>query len=166
MTGRVFSINISETKGGPKKMVRSVFLKEDFGIEGDAHAGPGLRQVSLLSIEEIEKAEEGRPPSEIELQPGIFAENITTQDVDFSRVKVGDTLMIGEDAVLRISQIGKDCSNPCSIGRSLGECIMPKQGIFATVEKGGEVKVHDRIRFAARTARPGSRNPFFKWQTT
>jgi cyclic pyranopterin phosphate synthase len=166
MTGRVFSINISESKGGPKKMVRSAFLKEAIGIEGDAHAGPGLRQVSLLSVEEIEKAEEGRPSGTIELHPGVFAENITTQDVDLSRVKVGDRLMVGEDAILRISQIGKDCPSPCSIGRSLGECIMPKQGIFATVEKSGEVKVHDRIRLAARASRPGLRHPFLKWQTT
>lgn len=147
MTGRIFSINISAQKGEPKKPVRSASLKEDFGILDDAHAGPGgSRQVSLLAVEAIEKIEASRGPSDIDFQPGIFAENITTEGVDLARLKIGDKLIVGEDAVLRISQIGKDCPRPCRIGRSLGECLMPKRGIFATVEKGGAIKVYDRIR--------------------
>ena len=146
MTGRVFSINISGAKGERKKPVRSASLKEDFGILDDAHAGPGSRQVSLLAIEEIEKIESKRPSGDIEFQPGIFAENITTEDVDLSRLKVGDKLLIGEAAVLCVSQIGKECPEPCRIGRSLGECLMPKQGVFATVAAGGAIKIHDRIR--------------------
>ena len=145
MNGRIFSINISKQKGIPKDMVTSGELKEGYGLEGDSHGGLGLRQVSLLSIEEIEKAEESNK-SGIDFKPGIFAENITTAELDLSKVKVGDRLVIGKDIVLKVTQRGKECHTGCVVSRQAGNCIMPKQGIFAIVEKGGMIKVHDPIR--------------------
>lgn len=141
--GRVFSINIGTEKGEPKSMITAGFLKEDHGFVGDCHAGPGTRQVSLLAIEEIEKVEAGHP--EVDFQPGIFAENITTEGLDLSKIKVGDRLSIGSDVTLKVTQIGKECRKGCSISRVVGDCIMPRQGIFAAVEKGGPVKIYDSL---------------------
>lgn len=146
MGGRVFSLNIGKVKGEPKEMAKRVFLKEGFGLEGDVHAGPGARQVSLLGIEEIEAIERSSAAADIDFRPGLFAENITTQGIDLARLKVGDTLRIGEEAVLKVTQIGKECHNGCAIFKKIGACAMPKRGIFASVETGGEVKVYDRIR--------------------
>lgn len=161
MTGRIFSINVSGQKGTPKKMVQAGFLREGYGLEGDAHAGSGNRQVSLLAIEEIEQVESSQLRSDIDdsisltinpelsrridLHPGAFAENITTEGIDLSKVKVGDGFAIGKSVVLRVSQIGKECHTGCAITRQIGRCIMPKQGIFTVVEKGGEVNVRDKI---------------------
>lgn len=145
MTGRVFSINISGQKGIPKKMVQAGFLREGHGLEGDAHADSGNRQVSLLAIEEIEQVESSQSHPDIDLHPGVFAENITTEGIDLLKVKVGDRLAIGKSVVLRVSQIGKECHTGCGIARQIGRCIMPKQGIFTVVEKGGEVTVRDKI---------------------
>jgi MOSC domain-containing protein YiiM len=147
MTAKIFSINISRHKGEPKNMVQSGVLKEGHGLEGDAHAGPGHRQVSLLAIEEIEKAEASGGVSDIDFRPGIFAENITTEGFALSKVKAGDRLNIGSEAVLKITQVGKECHSGCSIMRATGHCIMPKSGIFASVEKGGLIKVYDPIVF-------------------
>ena len=145
MTGRIFSINISSRKGEPKKMVQAGFLKEGHGLEGDVHAGSGNRQVSLLAIEEIEQFESGRNNTDVDISPGVFAENITTEGIDLSKVKAGDKFSVGKSVILRVSQIGKECNAGCGISRKIGSCIMPKQGIFAVVEKGGEVKVRDKI---------------------
>ena len=143
--GRVFSINIGIEKGEPKSMISAGFLKEDHGFVGDCHAGPGIRQVSLLAIEEIEKVEAGHP--EVDFQPGIFAENITTEGLDLSKIRVGDRLLIGSEVTLKVTQIGKECRKGCSISRVVGDCIMPRQGIFAIVEKGGPIKTQDQIAF-------------------
>lgn len=145
VTGRVFSVNIGRSKGVSKEMVRSCVAVPRFGIEGDAHAGPGLRQVSLLSVEEIEKMGCSFSSSDVKFKPGIFAENITTSDLDFLKIKVGDTLMIGKDVVLRVTQIGKECHGSCAIMQQVGRCIMPEQGIFAVVEKGGDIFINDSI---------------------
>lgn len=124
-------------------MVQAGFLREGYGLEGDAHAGSGSRQVSLLAIEEIEQVESSQ--NHLDIDPGAFAENITTEGIDLLKVKVGDRLAIGKSVVLRVSQIGKECHMGCGIARQIGRCIMPKQGIFTVVEKGGEVKVRDKI---------------------
>ena len=145
MTAKVFSVNISENKGEPKNMVKSAVLKEGHGFEGDAHAGENSRQVSLLAVEEIEKLEDSLQGKDIDLRPGIFAENITTEGIDLSNVKAGDKMNIGSDVILKVTQIGKECHAGCSILRKAGRCIMPKSGIFAQVEKGGIVRVGDRI---------------------
>ncbi|MFH0940973.1 MAG: MOSC domain-containing protein [Candidatus Omnitrophota bacterium] len=146
MTGKVFSINIGKEKGKPKDMVKSAVFKEGYGIEGDVHAAGGGRQVSLLSIEEIEKVEmAGSASRDIDFRPGIFAENITTEGIDLSKLKIGASLQVGESVVLKVTQIGKECVSGCHIMQHVGRCIMPKQGVFASVENGGTVNLHDNI---------------------
>jgi MOSC domain-containing protein YiiM len=145
MTGRVFSINVSVEKGRPKRMVTGVILRAGHGIEDDAHAGPGRRQVSFLGIETIEAAERKSRAADVDFRPGIFAENITTQDVDLGRVRVGDTIRIGATVELRVSQIGKECHDGCAIMKRTGTCAMPKKGVFAVVLCDGPVRVRDRI---------------------
>ena len=133
-------------------MVRQAEFVEDHGLKGDAHAGQGLRQVSLLSVEEIEKAEASCLKPEIDFHPGIFAENLTIEGLGLSGVRAGDIFHIGDEVILKVTQIGKECSSGCSIAKKIGRCIMPKQGIFAIVEKGGFVKVGDRIRLQKERA--------------
>jgi len=145
MTGRVFSINVSVEKGQLKQMVGGAMLRAGHGVEDDAHAGPGRRQVSLLGIETIEAAEHRAGGADVDFRPGIFAENITTEDVDLRSVRVGDTIRIGATAQLCVSQIGKECHDGCAIMKRTGACVMPKRGVFAVVLSGGPVRVHDRI---------------------
>jgi len=136
------SINISGGKGGPKKPVARARLAAGLGIEGDGHAGPGPRQVSLLSWEDAEALRaEGA-----DVSPGSFGENISTTGLAAGDVAVGDRLMLGEDAVVEVAVIGKECPSPCAIFRAVGRCIMPERGIFCRVIKGGEIKPGDRIR--------------------
>ncbi len=130
----ILSLNISKEKGTTKSPVPRLVLVEDHGIEGDAHAGPGNRQVSLLADEDIDTMR-ARLDS---LVPGDFAENITTRGIDLASLPVGTRLMIG-NAVLEISQIGKECHSGCAIREKIGDCVMPKRGVFARVVKGGEI---------------------------
>jgi len=146
-TGRVFSVNVSV------EMVSGAMLRAGHGVEDDAHAGPGRRQVSLLAIEAIEEAEHKSRDKDVDLRPGIFAENITTQDVDLGSVRVGDTIRIGESVMLRVSQIGKECHDDCAIMKKTGACAMPKKGIFAVVMTGGPVRVRDRVEIKRRSMR-------------
>lgn len=132
---RVVSINISTKKGVKKTPVSRAKLIAGVGIEGDAHALKGTRQVSLLSIEDIKRTN---------LNPGDFAENITIEGVDLSKLKVGTIIKIG-DARLKISQIGKECHTCCAIYKKVGDCIMPTQGIFARIVTGGSIHVDDEI---------------------
>jgi MOSC domain-containing protein YiiM len=133
---RVLSLNVSERTGEQKKPVPggSVTLGENHGIVGDAHAGDWHRQVSLLAAEDIDTMR-GRG---IEIGFGDFAENITTQGVDLAALPVGTRLYLGE-AVLEVTQIGKECHSHCAIYGAVGDCVMPRRGIFARVLKGGEV---------------------------
>ncbi len=126
-------------------MVLSCVFKEGFGIEGDAHAGSGKRQVSLLSIEAMEKFEDEASKKGIEIRPGSFAENITTEGVVLEQLRVGDRLNMGDGVILKVTAIGKECHSGCSITQTVGRCIMPKQGVFAAVETGGTLKIHDKI---------------------
>lgn len=150
MTGKVFSINRSKAKGVQKSPVNSALLIRDIGLEGDAHAGAGIRQVSLLSIESIIKQKECVKiiKQNIELKAGDFAENITTQGIDLSRLKIGGQIKIGRDALLEISKIGKECHRYCAIYYKTGDCIMPREGIFAKVIESGEIFTGDIIREA------------------
>lgn len=141
MEGKVLSINISTAKGTPKTSVNPGVLIEDFGFEGDAHAGKWHRQVSLLAIESIEKSK-GMPTNG--LCHGVFAENITTQGIELYTLPVGTRLQIGE-AVIEITQIGKECHEGCAIKKTVGKCIMPKEGVFARVIKGGKIFKNDSI---------------------
>lgn len=130
----VISVNVSEKKGDKKYPVRSITLKEKVGIEGDAHAGDWHRQVSLLAEEDIDIMRS----KGVELANGDFAENITTKGIDLANLPIGTKLTIGE-TLLEVTQIGKKCHQDCEIMKQVGECIMPKRGIFARVLKGGEI---------------------------
>lgn len=141
MKGKVLSINISEKKGTPKTKINPGVLIEDFGFEGDAHAGKWHRQVSLLGKESIEKSK-GLPTDG--LCHGVFAENITTEGLELYTIPVGTQLKIGE-CIIEISQIGKECHEGCAIQKLVGKCVMPREGIFARVIKGGNVFEGDEI---------------------
>src|SRR3989338_1744075 len=145
--GRIFSINYSKVKGVPKTPIKSALLIEGLGLDKDAHAGGGLKQVSLLSIESIRKQKECAKVKKtcLLLEPGDFAENITTEGLDLSVLKIGDSLRLGQGAVIEISQIGKDCHKYCAIYYKIGDCIMPREGIFARVLKGAEIAIGDDI---------------------
>ena len=134
----ILSLNISKEKGTPKTPVPRMVLIPDQGIEGDAHAGPGNRQVSLLADEDIDTMREKLDS----LVPGDFAENITTRGIDLPSLPVGTRLYIG-GAVLEISQIGKECHSGCAIREKTGDCVMPRRGVFAKVIEGGEITDED-----------------------
>ena len=142
MQGKVVSINISEKKGTPKKTIPEGKLIENFGFEGDAHAGKWHRQVSLLGVESIEKAKLGPTNG---LCHGVFAENITTEGITLYTLPVGTKLKVGE-CLLEISQIGKECHEGCAVSKLVGQCVMPREGVFAVVLKGGTVREGDEIR--------------------
>ena len=141
MKGKVLSINISEKKGTPKTKINPGVLIEDFGFEGDAHAGKWHRQVSLLAKESIEKSK-GLPSDG--LCHGVFAENITTEGIELYTIPVGSQLKVGE-CIIEISQIGKECHEGCAIQKLVGKCVMPREGVFAKVIKGGKVFEGDSI---------------------
>jgi MOSC domain-containing protein YiiM len=130
----IVSLNMSVLKGVPKKPIDRVVLRKDFGVDGDAHAGSGIRQVSLLASEDILATN----AKGAHLGFGDFAENITTKGVDLASLPVGSLLKIGA-ALLEISQIGKQCHSGCAIMKQVGECIMPRRGVFAKVMEGGEI---------------------------
>ena len=140
--GKVKAISISTQKGIPKTNVKEAKLIKGYGIEGDIHSGKWHRQVSLLAFESIEKMKKEGFPN---LRPGSFAENITTQFIYIHNVKEGTRIKIGEDAELEITQLGKECHSKCSINIDVGDCIMPREGIFAKVTIGGIIKVGDKI---------------------
>lgn len=121
-------------------MRRSLFLKEDFGIVGDAHGG-SERQVSLLAAESIEKMRK----KGVDVKSGDFAENITTEGIDLMNLKLGSHLKIGKSAILEITHIGKVCHDRCNIYYQVGDCVMPREGMFAKVLKGGVIKPKDRL---------------------
>jgi MOSC domain-containing protein YiiM len=135
----VLSVNISACTGERKTPVERALLREGHGIEGDAHAGDWHRQVSLLADEDIETMR-GRG---IELGFGDFAENITTRGIDLGSLPLGARLSIGE-AELEITQIGKECHSGCAISRAVGDCVMPRRGVFARVVRGGEISSESR----------------------
>ena len=139
---KVLAICISKHKGTLKNEVSEANFIEEFGIEGDAHAGKWHRQVSLLAVESIEKSK-GMPTNG--LCHGVFAENITTKGIVLYTLPVGTRLQIGE-AVIEITQIGKECHEGCAIQKTVGKCIMPKEGVFAKVIKGGNVYNNDPIQ--------------------
>ena len=139
--GRIIAVSISKDKGTRKHNVKSALLKKDFGIALDAHGGAGNRQVSLLADESIQKMQ----AKGLKVGPGDFAENITTQGLDLPNLKVGTKLRAGNKALLEVSQIGKVCHSRCSIYYQAGDCVMPREGIFAKVLKGGIIKSQDTL---------------------
>lgn len=147
---RVVSVNTSECKGTRKSPVDEIVLVVGNGIAGDAHAGDWHRQVSLLAIESIDKMR----LSGIQLVPGDFAENITTAGLALSSLPVGTRLRIGSGAEIEVTQIGKECHLGCEIRRQVGDCVMPREGIFARVLVAGVIRPDDAIEIVE--TRPGS----------
>ena len=139
--GKVLAVNISKDKGTKKTNIHSCALLKEFGLKGDAHAGPWHRQVSLLASESIEKMK----AKGLKVGFGDFAENITTQGLDLVHLPIGTEIRIGASVLLRVTQIGKECHERCAIYYQAGDCVMPKEGIFAEVISEGEVKVGDEI---------------------
>ncbi len=137
----VYRISISPAKGQKKENVRSAVIITGRGIEGDAHSD-SVRPLSLLPLESFGKL---RHPK-LEVNPGDFAENITTIGLDFSNIRIGSRLVLGETIEIEITQIGKECHNGCIIRELAGDCIMPREGIFARVISGGHLKEGDPIR--------------------
>lgn len=142
--GEIVAVCISESKGTQKVNVGKGRLKPDHGLAGDSHAGDWHRQVSLLASESIQKMVE----MGLQVGPGDFAENLTTRGIQLHDLKVGAALQIGhtEPAILRITQIGKECHSRCAIYHQAGDCIMPREGVFAEVIEGGAVAEGDSIR--------------------
>lgn len=138
MKPRVISINTSKKRGTMKLPVEKAEFRIDHGIVSDAHAGPGIRQVSLMAKESVENFQKDRPQVKIKLRNGIFGENMTTEGVVLHKLKVGQRLKI-QEVVLEVSKIGKECPTQCFIGRYIGDCIFPREGIFAIVVKEGEM---------------------------
>jgi MOSC domain-containing protein YiiM len=138
----ILSINISQQTGEQKKPVDSAVLRENHGIEGDAHAGEWHRQVSLLAEEDIDTMR-GRG---IELGYGDFAENITTRGIDLGALPIGARLSLGP-AVLEVTQIGKECHQGCAIFQAVGDCVMPRRGVFTRVVTGGEISRESRCHY-------------------
>ncbi|MDD2216009.1 MAG: MOSC domain-containing protein [Eubacteriales bacterium] len=140
--GVVKAVNISTRKGVVKTPVESGLFIEDFGMKGDAHAGPGNRQVSLLAQESVDKMI--KITGKEDLCEGVFAENLTTEGIELYTLPVGTKLKIGE-TLHQVSQIGKECHAGCAIMKQVGQCIMPREGIFTKVLSGGTVKPGDSI---------------------
>ncbi|MDD5191455.1 MAG: MOSC domain-containing protein [Dehalococcoidales bacterium] len=136
----VKAVCISENKGERKKPVEAVELRENHGIVGDAHAGDWHRQVSLLASESIDKMR----ALGLDVDSGDFAENITTTGIELVSLPIGTRLQIGE-TLMEVTQIGKECHNRCAIYYQAGDCVMPKEGIFAKVITGGMIRPGDEV---------------------
>ncbi len=144
---KIIAVCKSRQKGTKKEIVPEGILKEDYGLVGDAHADCCThRQVSLLSTESINKMR----GLGSDIGPGDFAENLTCEEIDLVSLPVGTPLSIGKEVILEVTQIGKECHSGCAIYRQIGKCIMPKEGVFAKVVKGGLVKAGDPIRVLQR----------------
>ena len=139
--GKVLAVNTSKEKGTRKSNVGQSCLLPEFGLKDDAHGGKWHRQVSLLAMESIQKM----TLLGLKVGPGDFAENITTQGLNLIELPVGTRFTIGQSALLEVTQIGKVCHTRCAIYYQAGDCVMPKEGIFAKVLEGGEIKVGDEI---------------------
>lgn len=137
---RVVAVSVGGRKGERKTPVPRAILVPEHGVDRDAHAGPGHRQVSLLAMESIEKMR-GRG---VRVGPGDFAENVTVEGIDLAALTVGDRLLVGE-ALVEISQIGKECHDRCAIYFQAGDCVMPREGVFARVVHGGVVAPGDPV---------------------
>ena len=138
---KIVSIAVSKKKGTIKKCVPEAELIENHGIKEDAHAGDWHRQLSFLASESIEKASS----EDFKLNFGDFAENIATTGIDWKSQPIGQVFKLGETTLVEITQIGKECHQKCAIFYRTGDCIMPKEGVFAKILKGGTIKVGDKI---------------------
>jgi len=165
MEGKIIAVNSSKKKGISKKNIKSGILRKNFGLLGDAHSGTN-REVSLLGWERIQEWLKVKGEKlKVKIKPGDFAENITTEGIDWSKIKIGDRISIIPQSpnhlypapkdgagqaqspiLLEVTEIGKECHQGCAIRKIVGDCLMPREGIFAQVIKGGKIKVGDKVR--------------------
>ena len=145
--GKIIAVCTSETRGVQKQSRKEALLEKDWGIRGDAHAGHWHRQVSLLSAEEVAAFN----AKGADVRPGAFGENLVVEGIDFRSLPVGTLLRCG-DALLELTQIGKECHHHCAIYAKMGDCIMPREGVFARVLAGGRISAGDEMTVEPRTA--------------
>jgi len=145
---KVVAVCISEKKGTQKHNVGSCKLIEHFGLEGDAHAGKWHRQVSLLARESADIMRQ----KGVNIKDGDFGENIVTEGIELKSLPVGTILKIGNNIIMKVTQIGKLCHDRCAIYYKAGDCIMPREGIFAEIIKGGTIKTGDEITILEKDA--------------
>ena len=143
--GKIIAVCTSEKKGMRKKDVGEGILKVGFGLEGDAHGGDWHRMISLLGVESIKKMKD----KGADVGPGDFAENLTTEGLELFTLPIGTKLKIGETSIGEVTQIGKQCHTKCEIFKQVGECVMPKEGIFIRLLEGGVVRSGDSIEVMA-----------------
>lgn len=139
--GKVIAVCVSEIKGVQKKNIHSAKFIENYGIENDAHAGNWHRQVSLLSYEKIEDFRKRGA----NVKDGDFGENLIVEGIDFRNCPIGTQFLCG-DVVLELTQIGKECHNGCAIYKAMGDCIMPREGVFTKVLHGGTISEGDDLK--------------------
>jgi MOSC domain-containing protein YiiM len=142
--GRIEAVSVSDRKGVKKTNIACGLLVRNFGLEGDAHGGDWHRQISLLAQESIEKIR----AKGLDVAPGDFAENITTSGFAPEALPIGTRLRLGAEALVEITQIGKVCHHRCAIFHQVGDCVMPREGVFARIVKGGPVRPGDAITSA------------------
>jgi MOSC domain-containing protein YiiM len=140
--GRIVAVSVSNRKGIKKSNLPEGKLLEDEGLDGDAHAGDWHRQVSLLAMESIDKIRE----KGLDVSPGDFAENITTSGLKIWELPLGTRLAVGSEALLEVTQIGKECHDRCAIYHQVGDCVMPREGVFTRVLRGGTIRPGDEVR--------------------
>ncbi len=139
----IVAVSTSEQKGSKKRTIKEGLLREDYGLVGDAHAGPdGHRQVSLLALASIEKIQN----LGLAVNPGDFAENLTTEGLELFTLPLGTRLSVGQGIILEITQIGKECHDRCAIYKQVGTCVMPTEGVFTRVVRGGKVMAGDKLK--------------------
>jgi MOSC domain-containing protein YiiM len=149
---KILAVCQSKEKGTTKKVIESGLFKEGFGLIDDAHANVSShRQVSLLAIESIQKMRD----MGFNVGPGDFAENLTTEAINLVSLPIGTHVAVGDEIVLEISQIGKECHTGCAIMKQTGKCIMPKEGVFAKVIRGGVAKAGDNIEVVNKSCDRG-----------
>jgi MOSC domain-containing protein YiiM len=149
----IIAVCTSKSKGERKTDVGQAELQQGFGLVGDAHGGDWHRQVSLLAIESIEKMR----AAGLDVGPGAFAENLTTQGIELYSLPIGTRFRIGADVLLEMTQIGKECHDRCAIYHLAGDCVMPKEGVFAIVIEGGSVKTGDAVEILEPVVDQGSK---------
>ena len=147
INGHVVAVSVSGRKGIKKANVDTARLLEDHGLENDAHAGKWHRQVSLLDMQSIRKIRD----KGLDVGPGDFAENITTEGIRLWELPIGKRLKIGGDAVAEVTQIGKECHSRCAIYHQVGDCVMPREGIFVRILSGGIIEPGDTVESVEQT---------------
>ena len=145
--GQIVAVSVSQRKGIKKSNLTECKLLEDEGLDGDAHAGDWHRQVSLLAMESIDKIR-GKG---LDVSPGDFAENITTSGLKIWELPLGTRLAVGSEALLEVTQIGKECHDRCAIYHQVGDCVMPREGVFTRVLRGGTIRPGDEVRVLPQT---------------